>query len=97
VKDFLTAKDKRHFFTYDNITRSVREDNLSSSQIAPSLNLAESFEYLADGSPGTLKTKLPDNSDYIYYDRPEDIFAGKDGRFAGTLVYPGAIFKGSVI
>jgi starch-binding outer membrane protein, SusD/RagB family len=96
VKDYLTAKDKRHFFTYDNITRSVREDNLSSSQVTPSLNLAESFEYL-DGSVGTLKTRTPDNSDYIYYNKPEDIFANKDARFTGTLVYPGSVFKGSVI
>jgi hypothetical protein len=97
VKDYLTAKDKRHFFTYDNITRSVREDNLSSSQITPSLNLAEAFEYTTDGSPGILKTRTPDNSDYMYYDKPEDLFKDKDARFFGTLVYPGATFKGSVI
>jgi hypothetical protein len=31
VKDYLTAKDKRHGFTYENIVRGVREDNLSST------------------------------------------------------------------
>jgi hypothetical protein len=96
VKDYLTAKDKRHTFTYDNIVRGVREDNLSSSQVTPSLNLAEAFEYL-DGSPGTFKTRLPDNSDYIYYDKPGDLFANKDIRFAGTIIYPSSIFKGSPI
>jgi hypothetical protein len=96
VKDYLTAKDKRHLFTYDNIARGVREDNLSSSQVTPSLNLAEAFEYL-DGSPGTFITRTANNSDYIYYDKPEDIFANKDGRFAGTIVYPNALFKGSII
>lgn len=96
VKDYLTAKDKRHTFTYENIARSIREDNLSSSQITPSLNLVEAFEYL-DGSPGTLKTRTADNSDYIYYDKPEDIFANKDARLLGTILYPGSAFKGFTI
>ena len=37
IKDYLTAKDKRHNFSYDNIVRGVREDNLSSSNITPSI------------------------------------------------------------
>jgi starch-binding outer membrane protein, SusD/RagB family len=96
VKDYLTAKDKRHSFTYDNIVRGVREDNLSSSQVVPSLSLVEAFDYL-DGSQGALKTRTPDNSDYIYYNKPEDIFANKDARLWGTIVYPGSVFKGSLI
>ena len=96
VKDFLTAKDKRHLFSYDNIARGIREDNLSSSSISPSLNLAESYEYL-DGTPGIFKTMTDANSDFIYYDKPEDIFANKDGRMGGTLLYPGSSFKGSKI
>jgi hypothetical protein len=96
VKDYLTAKDKRHSFTYDNIVRGVREDNLSSSQVVPSLSLVEAFDYL-DGSTGALKTRTADNSDYIYYNKPEDIFANKDARLWGTVVYPGSVFKGSKI
>lgn len=96
VKDYLTAKDKRHGFTYENIVRGVREDNLSSSQVVPSLSLVEAFDYL-DNSAGTLKTRTADNSDYIYYDKPEDIFANKDARLWGTIVYPGSVFKGSLI
>lgn len=96
VKDFLTAKDKRHLFTYDNIVRGVREDNLSSSQVTPSLSLVEAFEY-TDGSPGTLKTRNAGNTDYIYYDKPEDLFAGKDVRLNGSIIYPGSVFKGSTI
>ncbi len=93
VKDYLSSKNKRHFFTYDNIARSLREDNLGSSSVTPSLNLVESFEYL-DGSPGVLKTRDATNTDYIYYNKPEDIFANKDGRLAGTILYPGSTFKG---
>jgi hypothetical protein len=63
-QDFLSSADKRHGFTYENIARSVREDNLGSSAIAPSLNLVEDFEYL-DGSSGELRTRTADNSDYL--------------------------------
>jgi len=94
--DFLSAKDKRHWFSYDNIPRSIREDNLSSSNITPSLNLVESFEYL-DGSNGTLRIRTPDNSDFIYYDNVSDIFANKDARLYGTVIYPGAPFKGLTV
>ena len=51
AQDFLVSKDKRHGFTYDNIPRNIREDNLSSSIITPVLNLVEDYEYL-DGTPG---------------------------------------------
>ncbi len=96
VKDFLSSKNKRHGFTYENIARSIREDNLSSAQVVPTLNLVEAFDYL-DGSPGTLKTRTADNSDYIYYDKPEDIFSNKDARLLGTILYPGSTFKGYTI
>ena len=86
VKDFLYPK-KRHAFSYDNIARGIREDNLGSSSVTPSLNLVESYEYL-DGSNGALKTRTADNSDYIYYDNVSDIFANKDARLYGTVIYP---------
>lgn len=96
VKDFLSSKNKRHGFSYDNIARSVREDNLASSQVVPTLNLVEAFDYL-DGTPGVLKNRTADNSDYIYYDQPQDIFANKDARLLGTILYPGSSFKGYTI
>lgn len=96
AQDFLLAADKRHGFTYDNIARPVREDNLSSSAITPGLNLVEDFQYL-DGSPGKLKTHTPDGSDYIYYNEVDDIFENKDARMYGTVIYPGASFRGQEI
>jgi hypothetical protein len=96
VRDFLTTKAKKHGFTYDNIARGIREDNLSSSNITPSLNLVENYEYL-DGSEGKLKTRNAGNTDYIYYDHTTDIFAGKDARLYGTIIYPGAPFKGLTV
>src|SRR5690606_33684299 len=88
AKDFLSAKNKRHGFAYENIARSIREDNLASSGITPVLNLVESFEYL-DGTDGALRTHTTDGTDFIYYDNPEDIFANKDARLYGTVIYPG--------
>lgn len=96
VQDFLASANKRHLFTYDNIVRAIREDNLASSALSPSLNLVEDYEYL-DGSTGTLKNRTADNTDYIYYDNPEDIFANKDARLYGTIIYPGSNFKGNDI
>lgn len=96
IQDFLQSKGRNHTFSYDNIARSIREDNLGSSAIAPSLNLVETYDYL-DGTPGIMKTRTSDNSDFIYYNKPEDIFANKDGRLYGTVIYPGTSFKGSPV
>ncbi|MBC8155299.1 MAG: RagB/SusD family nutrient uptake outer membrane protein [Bacteroidetes bacterium] len=96
AKDFLTSKDKRHTFSYDNIARNIREDNLSSSNITPTLNLVEAYEYL-DGSNGQLKTRTADNRDYIYYDNLSGPFANKDARLYGTVIYPGTTFKGQEV
>ncbi|MXV17018.1 RagB/SusD family nutrient uptake outer membrane protein [Hufsiella ginkgonis] len=93
VKDYLSAKSKKHGFSYNNIPLGIREDNLGSSAITPSLNLVESYEYL-DGSNGALKIRNAANTDYIYYDNPQDIFANKDARLYGTVIYPGSSFKG---
>jgi hypothetical protein len=93
AQDFLVSKDKRHGFTYDNIARNVREDNLSSSSITPSLNLVEDYEYL-DGTSGELKSRNAANTDYVYYTNPQDIFANKDARLYGTVIYPGTTFRG---
>ncbi|MBP1650784.1 MAG: RagB/SusD domain protein [Bacteroidetes bacterium] len=92
VKDYLLPT-RKHVFSYDNIARGIREDNLGSSSITPSLNLVESYEYL-DGTSGALKIRTADNSDFIYYDNVQDIFANKDARLYGTIIYPGTTFKG---
>lgn len=96
AQDFLLSADKRHGFTYDNVARSAREDNLGSSAITPSLNLVEDYEYL-DGTSGELKIRTPDDSDYVYYDEVSDIFENKDARLYGTIIYPGAQFRGQEI
>ncbi|WP_294182884.1 RagB/SusD family nutrient uptake outer membrane protein [uncultured Sphingobacterium sp.] len=95
-KEVIFAKDfavslKVHRFAYDNIVRSLTEDNESSSTISPSLSLVESFNYL-DGSKGTLHDKTAGGA-YIAYQNISDIFANKDARLYGTVIYPGTSFK----
>lgn len=87
---------KSHKYTFYNIPRSLREAPDNSSQTAPSLSLVESFDYL-DGREGELETRTEADDDYIYYDNPEDIFAGKDARLGGTVIYPGASFRGEEV
>ena len=55
------------------------------------MSLVESFEYL-DGSKGTLKDKDAQGN-YITYTNMADIFANKDARLYGTVVYPGSQFR----
>ncbi len=93
VEDF-TLEGRYHNWVYENIPRSLREDNESSSSISPSLNLVEAFEYV-DGSKGDLRTMA--GGDYVYYDSPDDIFAGKDPRLWGTVIYPGSTFRGKPV
>lgn len=96
VKDFLTAKDYRHYFSYDNIARGIREDNLGSSALSPILNLVEAYEYL-DGTTGTIRTQNAAGTDYVYYDNLSGPFANKDARLYGTVIYPGTTFKGQEV
>ncbi len=91
AKDFQLGV-KTHLYTYDNIVKSFTEDNESSSIISPSLSFVESFDYL-DGTKGTLKYKDASGA-YIVYNANSDIFANKDLRLSGTVIYPGSSFKG---
>lgn len=89
AKDFMTGKV--HSFTYDNVVRSFRVDIEGSSIISPSLSLVESYDYL-DGSKGTLRDK-DENGNYISYETIDGVFANKDARLYGTVVYAGSSFR----
>ena len=98
--DYLKTQGKRHTFTFNNIPRSLFEDGgQGSSSISPSLNLVESYDYL-DGTAGTLAgTGTGTNTaagqiNWIFYTNPQDIFANKDARLYGTIMYPGSSFGG---
>ncbi|MDR3008445.1 MAG: RagB/SusD family nutrient uptake outer membrane protein [Sphingobacterium sp.] len=97
--EVIWAKDyaypgETHFFTNNNIASSVRGD-IDANFVTPVLNLVEAFEYTNDRN-GTLKTKTA-TGDYIYYNNPEELFANKDARLYGTVIYSGADFAGTKI
>jgi hypothetical protein len=96
VTDFLIPT-KKHNFSYHEICRTMREDNLSSSATNPDLGLVEAYDYL-DGTNGKLKGygdgTNAGQAQWIFYTNLNDIFANKDGRLYGTIVYPGTSFKG---
>lgn len=91
AKDYMHP-NKVHNFGYDNVVQHLKEDNDNSSCIGPSLGLVEAFDYL-DGTAGTLKY-IDENGEYIAFENPADLFANKDARLYGTVIYPGTQFKG---
>ena len=96
--EIIWAKDyknpvKVHSFGFDNVIQHLKEDNENSSCIGPSLGLVEAFDYL-DGTPGKLKY-MDENNNYKVFDNPADLFANKDARLYGTVIYPGAKYRGS--
>ncbi|UIR54734.1 RagB/SusD family nutrient uptake outer membrane protein [Sphingobacterium sp. SRCM116780] len=97
--EVIWAKDyaypgETHSFSNNNIASSVRGD-IDANFVTPVLNLVEDFEY-TDNRNGELKTKDAAGN-YIYYTNPEDIFANKDARLFGTVIYSGADFAGTKI
>lgn len=81
-------------FTKLNIPASHAED-IDRCYSGPILNLVEAFEYVNDRN-GALKIQET-NGEYVFYDKPEDVFANKDARLWGTVIYPGADFKGTEV
>ncbi|RZL01139.1 MAG: RagB/SusD family nutrient uptake outer membrane protein, partial [Hymenobacter sp.] len=92
VKDFLTSKDYRHFFSVDNIPRGLREDFDYSSNITPTLNFVETYENL-NGTTTPIPTMNAAGTDYVYYNTLSEPFANKDARLYGTVILPGSTFK----
>jgi starch-binding outer membrane protein, SusD/RagB family len=100
AKDYRVAQGKKHFFTMQVYPKSVPNQpfaNWGGAAISASLNLVENFDYL-DGSPGVMRGTgdgtPASQANWIFYNHPSDIFAGKDGRLWGTVMYPGATFAG---
>lgn len=81
-------------FTNMNIPASHAED-IDRAYAGPLLNLIEDFEFINNRS-GKLKFKNEDGS-YIYFDHPLDLFENKDARLSGTVILPGADFKGTPV
>ena len=91
VKDFKLQSGKVQPWTLVNQPWSGAED-LEGGRLNPSLNLVQSFELL-DNTFGTFQTNTT-SGDYLYFDSPKDMFAGRDARLEGTVIVPGSKFKG---
>lgn len=93
IEDFRAGEGKVHGYTINNQPYSSSDEGGDAGRINPSLNLVESFELL-DGTYAPLATK-DGGGNPIYYNDPQEIFAGRDARLAGTVLLPNALFKGA--
>ena len=97
-------------FTTRALTRKLvrNSNNKAGCQINPVLNLVNDYEMLDTHEMKEIDAYVGDEvvedmnvytSSYKYnlYDNPEDIFAGRDPRLAGTVLYPGSSFRGSSV
>ncbi|MFC7525733.1 RagB/SusD family nutrient uptake outer membrane protein [Parapedobacter sp. GCM10030251] len=81
-------------FTTINIPGSHAED-IDRAYAGPILNLVEDFEY-RDNRNGDINIR-DNQGNYIFYDSPTAAFANKDARLGGTVILPGAQFKGTPV
>ncbi|MEO6229234.1 MAG: RagB/SusD family nutrient uptake outer membrane protein [Ferruginibacter sp.] len=93
IEDFkASGAGRTHGYTTNDQPYSISDEGGDAGRLNPSLNLVESFEKL-DNTYASLATK-DGSGNPIYYADPQDIFAGRDGRLAGTVMLPQGFFKG---
>lgn len=84
-------------FTKVNIPRSHAED-IDNSAYGPTLNLVEEFELLDAAIPGQRqKFTTKENGVYKFYESASAPFDERDPRLWGSVIYPGAEFKGTEV
>lgn len=93
ARDYKYPGDK-HVFTNQNIPATLAEDQ-PRCYSGPVLNLVEAFEYVNDRN-GEIQIRDAEGN-YVFYDTPGDAFSNKDARLWGTVIYPGAQFRGTSI
>ena len=91
IEDFKVG-GRTHNFTTNDQPYSISDEGGDAGRLNPSLNLVENFEKL-DNSFAPLPTR-DGSGNPIFYANQQDIFAGRDGRLAGTVLLPNALFKG---
>ncbi|PUZ27791.1 Starch-binding associating with outer membrane [Chitinophaga costaii] len=91
AKDYKLKSGKVEGWTLANSPRTSQEEQ-QGSRLDPSLNLVAIFEKLDN----TFAPPAITNSDGSpkLYDNPMDLFADRDARLQGTVIIPGASFKG---
>lgn len=87
-KKAYSAPDKGHDWDHKNVPQGFTTDY--GSAITPTLEMAESYEYI-DGTPGIL------NIDGLEFNSPDDLFKDKDPRFAASIFRSGSLFIDDVV
>ncbi|KAA6309776.1 RagB/SusD family nutrient uptake outer membrane protein, partial [termite gut metagenome] len=84
-------------FTRENIPKFHAED-IDNSAYGPILNLVEQFEPVNTTTPG-LAEKIVTNEGgtYKFYNSADAPFKDRDPRLWGSVIYPGAEFKGKEV
>jgi hypothetical protein len=86
--------DNLHGFTNNNAPKSHAED-IDNSYLGVVLNLVEDYEPIDTDTPGQgAKIVTTENGDYKFYETADAPFKDRDPRLWGTIIYPGAEFKG---
>ncbi len=103
ARDYSVSGGVIHHWTLTIVPPSLSISALSTNRgggLSPSLQLVETFDQL-DGSPGVFEGvgdgTVAGQANWIYYDTPEEIFEGRDGRLYGTVIYPGTSARGSQV
>lgn len=94
VKDFKLKSGKIQGWTLNNQPRSIAEEQ-QGGRVNPSLNLVQSFEKL-DNTFESYATK-DGNGNYLHFNDPLELFAGRDARLGGTVILPGSQFKAKTL
>lgn len=81
-------------FSANNFPTSHAEEE-SSTNVTPVLGLVEAYEYI-NNRDGRLNI-YDSSGSQVVYDNAEDLFANKDPRLWGTIIYPGAELKGEPV
>ncbi|KAA6338021.1 RagB/SusD family nutrient uptake outer membrane protein [termite gut metagenome] len=84
-------------FTRENIPKSHAED-IDNSAYGPILNLVEQFEPVNTTTPGLAEKIVTNEGDtYKFYNSADAPFKDRDPRLWGSVIYPGAEFKGKEV
>jgi hypothetical protein len=88
------SPDQLHGFTNSNAPKSHAED-IDNSYLGAVLNLVEEYEPVNTPTPGQgSKIVTAEGNGYKFYETADAPFKDRDPRLWGSIIYPGAEFKG---
>src|SRR5690554_5204338 len=94
ANDFLLKSGKISHWTLQNQPRSMSEDGVNGGRVNPSLNFVQSFELRENNAFQPIQHRDA-KGDFIVYDDPLNIFAGRDARLYATVMLPGSTYRGA--